>query len=246
MNGNTKQMKNTTDILTFDGVTDHENITKLHSVNSIDAYLYNNYMKNHVSTENNNSYSDHRSGTLGEGEQENKTKTLWIEARANEIQINKAIQKIKDKNGSLYGRLLEHNHIEKRSAEAYLPVHIERFPEQDLVDLKNSSPLATASLVCIVLGFGVVVILLTMTVLFPLLYRKYMEKTSKGPMYRPYPDLEDDNLSQVVIVNENLSYTHSNSMASPVRKVGMFCGEKDMDNQPRKRSLEKKQENVYQ
>ena len=51
--------------------------------------------------------------------------------------------------------------------------------------------------VYIVVGFGVVVILLAMTILFPLLYKKYMEKGSKGNLHTAYPDLGSEALSQV-------------------------------------------------
>ena len=51
--------------------------------------------------------------------------------------------------------------------------------------------------VYIVLGFGVVVIFLAMTVLFPLLFKKYMEKSSKGNSYKSYSDLGGEALSQV-------------------------------------------------
>jgi hypothetical protein len=51
--------------------------------------------------------------------------------------------------------------------------------------------------VYIVLGFGMVVILLATTFLFPLLYRKYMEKSSKGNLYTSYADLGSEALSQV-------------------------------------------------
>merc|ERR1719206_614087 len=108
---------------------------------------------------------------------------------------------------------------------------------------KNESHFCQQFRVFIVLGMSASIILLALAVLLPLLYRKFMEKTSKGAELPHYPDLEDDVLSQVVIVNENTSYTCSSSRMPPMeRKMGLYCGDLDMDNQPRKRSLEKKQQ----
>jgi hypothetical protein len=52
--------------------------------------------------------------------------------------------------------------------------------------------------VYIVIGFCVVVILLAMAVLFPLLYRKYVEKSRKGHLYTSYSHLRSESLSQVL------------------------------------------------
>ena len=155
--------------------------------------------------------------TKFKNEVKNSTKSLWKAATEQQSKINQTIEKIKEENSSLF-EPLEHNHIEKRSVVANLPAHVDRFSDQDLVGSNNSFNLATVSLwvkiatifivtfkidilklfrVYIVLGFGVVVILLVMTVLFPLLYRKYLEKSNKGNLYTSYADLGSEALSQV-------------------------------------------------
>ena len=83
--------------------------------------------------------------TSSVNEVKNSTKSLWKAATVQQRKINQTTERIKEENGSLYG-LLEHTRIEKRSVVAYLPAHVDRFSEPDLVGLDNSSTLATVSL----------------------------------------------------------------------------------------------------
>ena len=152
-----------------DNVTDHDDVTKLYSVNTIDALLHeskkehkadsfkmNQTLRNPavMSGDNPGLYShlkdetrkeDEGISTSDENEVKNSTKYLWKSATVQQSQINETIEKIKEENGSLH-EALEHNRIEKRSAVAYLPAHVERFSEPDLVGSDKSSTLATVSL----------------------------------------------------------------------------------------------------
>ena len=60
--------------------------------------------------------------------------------------------------------------------------------------------------VFVVLGLSASILLLALAVLVPLLYRKFMEKTSKGDELPHYPGLEDDVLSQVISLQQIYLY----------------------------------------
>jgi len=120
---------------------------------------------------------------------ENNIGDFWKTAIEKEREMKEIVNEIKEENSSVLN-ILNHNHVEKRSAEVFIPVHVERFPDEDLVAAKTSSSLATASVVFVVLGLSASILLLAMAVLIPLLYRKFMEKTSKGDELPHYPGLE--------------------------------------------------------
>ena len=152
-----------------DNITDHDLVTKLYAIKTIDAFLNENKTENKVdilkmnhtirnpsvmSGDNPGLYShkkdetrkeDEGISTSSEYEVKNSTKYLWKSATVQQSQINETIEKIKEENASLH-EALEHNRIEKRSAVAYLPAHVERFSEPDLVGSDKSSTLATVSL----------------------------------------------------------------------------------------------------
>ena len=152
-----------------DTSTDHEDVTKLYAIKTIDAFLNENKTENKVdilkmnhtirnpsvmSGDNPGLYSHLKDETRKDNEgidtkfkneDKNSTKSLWKAATEQQSKINQTIEKFKEENSSLH-EPLEHNPIEKRSAVANQAAHVERFSEPDLVGSDNSSTLATVSL----------------------------------------------------------------------------------------------------
>lgn len=75
---------------------------------------------------------------------ENNTGDFWKAAIEKERQMKEIVNEIKDENASVLN-ILNHNHVEKRSAEVFVPVHVDRYPDEDLVAAKASPSIATAS-----------------------------------------------------------------------------------------------------
>ena len=145
-------------------VTD-ENMTTFDSVKTIDEYLYKNNMiddndndteikevipEKPMQVEEMESQKDEDASfeieekVLKYGNIENNTGDFWKAAMEKERQMKKIVNEIKDENASVLN-ILNHNHVEKRSAEVFVPVHVDRYPDEDLVAAKTSPSIATAS-----------------------------------------------------------------------------------------------------